>query len=106
MTDEIFPAGVDNVLSDLGFDDAEELSTKTVLAIKLNDVMDARGLNQSQAAMIVGMTQPKISQIRNYRLQNISLERLMHALVALDQDVEIVVRPAKRKHRGAIRVAA
>jgi hypothetical protein len=28
------------------------------------------------------MPQPKISAIRNYKLQGISLERLMHALTA------------------------
>jgi hypothetical protein len=45
--------------------------------------------------MITGMTQPKVSQVRRYKLQNISLERLMQALVSLDQHVEIVVQPAR-----------
>ncbi|MEX0738992.1 MAG: XRE family transcriptional regulator [Pseudohongiella sp.] len=43
------------------------------------------------------MSQPKVSQVRRYKLQNISLERLMLALVALDQRVEIVVQPARKK---------
>jgi hypothetical protein len=38
--------------------------------------------------------------------QNISLERLMQALVSLDQDVEIVVRPAPRSRTAGITVAA
>jgi predicted XRE-type DNA-binding protein len=75
--------GTDNVLIDLGFDDAQELSAKAVLALKLNDLTDKRGLSQTEAARLTGMTQPKVSQIRRYKLQNISLKRLMQALAAI-----------------------
>lgn len=98
--------GADNVLVDLGFDDAEELSAKTVLAVKLNSLIEKRNLSQIEAARITGMTQPKVSQVRRYKLQNISLERLMRALVSLDQHVEIVVRPAHRAQGAGIKVAA
>ena len=98
--------GTDNVLVDLGLDDAEELTAKATLAVKFNELVDQRGLSQMQAAAIIGMTQPKVSQIRRYKLQNISLERLMQALVSLDQRVEIVVRPARRTHVAGITVAA
>ena len=66
--------GTDNILADLGFEDAEELSAKAVLAVKLNDLIEKRGLSQTEAAGITGMTQPKVSQVRRYKLQNISLE--------------------------------
>ena len=55
-------------------------------------------------AAITGMTQPKVSQVRRYKLQNISLERLLQALVALDQRVEIVVKPAQRSRQPGITV--
>ena len=97
--------GTDNVLSDLGFDDAEELTAKASLALKVNRIIEARGATQAEAARVLGMPQSKISQIKNYKLQNISLERLMHALVALDQRVEIVITPARRRE-PAISVAA
>ena len=100
------PQGTDNVLLDLGFDDAEELSAKAVLAFKLNELIRQRGLSQTEAAAITGMTQPKVSQVRRYKLQNISLERLMQALVSLDQRVEIVVQPARRSRAAGISVAA
>jgi predicted XRE-type DNA-binding protein len=106
MTRKNYPQGTDNVLTSLGFDNAEELSAKAVLAIKLNELVDKRGLSQTEAADITGMTQPKISQLRRYKLQNISLERLMQALVSLDQHVEIVVRPARRAQGAGISVAA
>lgn len=100
------PPGTDNVLRDLGFADAEELSAKAALALKLNELIDHRGLSQTETAAITGMTQPKVSQVRRYKLQNISLERLMQALVSLDQRVEIVVQPARRAHSACITVAA
>jgi len=97
---------VDNALVDLGFEDAEDLSAKALLAVKLNELIEERELSQAEAAKITGMTQPKISQVRRYKLQNISLERLMQALVSLDQEVEIVVRRARRSHGAGITVAA
>jgi predicted XRE-type DNA-binding protein len=98
--------GTDDVLANLGFDDAEELSVKAILAVKLNELIKGRGLSQTEAAAITGMTQPKVSQVRCYKLQNISLERLMHALVSLDQHVEIIVKPAGHVHAAGITVVA
>ncbi len=98
--------GIDNVLVDLGFEDAEELTAKATLAVKFNELLDKRRLSQTEAAAITGMTQPKVSQVRRYKLRNISLERLMQALVSLDQRVEIVVRPARRTDPAGITVAA
>ena len=98
--------GADNVLVDLGFEDAEELTAKANLAVKFNELVEGRGLSQMEAAAITGMTQPKVSQVRRYKLQNISLERLMQALVSLDQHIEIVVRPARRAGPAGITVAA
>jgi len=97
---------IDNILIDLGFDDAEELSAKAVLAVKLNELIQSRGLTQTEAATITGMTQPKISQVGRYKLQNISLERLMQALVSFNQQVEITVKPARRERTAGITVAA
>jgi predicted XRE-type DNA-binding protein len=98
--------GTENVLADLGFPDAEELTAKTVLAKKINDILEARGITQFAAAELLAMPQPKISAIRNYKLRGISLERLMQALTALGQHVEIVVTPSNRKAPARIDVAA
>ncbi|WP_175822766.1 helix-turn-helix transcriptional regulator [Burkholderia sp. BCC0419] len=104
MNRKAHPRGTDNVLADLHFDDAEGLTAKAALALKLNDLIDKRGLSQIETAAITGMTQPKVSQIRRYKLQNISLMRLMEALVSLDQHVEIVVQPARRTRLAGITV--
>jgi predicted XRE-type DNA-binding protein len=99
-------SGTSNVLVDLGFVDAGELSAKTMLAMKVNALLDARGLSQSKAAQILGMPQPKISAIRNYKLQGISLARLMLALTVLGQHIRITVTPSKARTRARIDVAA
>lgn len=80
-------------------------SAKGTLASKLNELLDASGLSQSAAAQLLGMPQPKVSAIRNYKLRGISLERLMQALLALNQQVEIIVKPGRKAGSGSIRVA-
>lgn len=98
--------GTDNVLADLELPDAEELTAKTILAKLINDIVLRRGLTQVEVAVLLGMPQPKISAIRNYKLRGISLERLMQALTALGQRIEIVVSPASRAAPARIKVAA
>lgn len=96
--------GSGNVFADLGFPDAEERQTKLRLAYALNEVMDAQHLTQVAAAVRVGLSQPKVSALRNYKLEGFSVERLMTLLNALDQDVEIVIRKMPRS-RAAARIS-
>lgn len=55
--------------------------------------------------MLLGMPHPKVSTIRNYKLREISLERLMQAVLALNPQVEIIVKPCRIGGSGSIRVA-
>lgn len=98
--------GSDNVLLDIGLPDAEELTAKVILAKKINGILEQRDLTQAAAAELLGIPQPKISAIRHYKVRGISLERLMQALTALGQNVEIVVTPSKKKSAARIAVAA
>ena len=92
--------GTTNVFADLGFPDAAERQTKTRLAFAINELLKSRRLKQREAAELLGIPQPKVSAIKNYRLDNISVERLMEFLTALDQDVEIRIRPRATKSKG------
>jgi predicted XRE-type DNA-binding protein len=96
--------GSGNVFADLGFADAEERQTKLRLAYALNTIMDTQRLTQAAAAARLGLNQPKVSALRNYKLEGFSVERLMTLLNALDQDVEIVIR-AKPRSRAAARIS-
>ena len=98
--------GTDDVLADLGLPDAEELATKAILAKKINDILDSRGLTQADAARILRMSQPKVSALRNYKLRGISLQRLLQTLTALGQHVEIVISPSDETSAARIDVAA
>jgi len=96
--------GTSNVFEDLGYPDAAERQAKLRLAHALNQVLDRRGLTQAATAKVLGLTQPKVSALCNYKLAGFSVERLMTLLTILDQDVEIVVRH-KPRSRGAARIS-
>jgi predicted XRE-type DNA-binding protein len=87
------------VFADLGFPNAAERQAKLRLASVLNQVLEGRKLSQGDAAKVLGVTQPKVSALRHYKLAGFSVERLMNLLTALDQDVEIVIwrKPRSRK---------
>jgi predicted XRE-type DNA-binding protein len=89
------------VFADLGFPDAAEREAKLRLAYALNQVLDGRTLSQAEAAKVLGVTQPKVSALRHYKLAGFSVERLMNLLTALDQDVEIVIRRKPRSRKVA-----
>jgi predicted XRE-type DNA-binding protein len=93
--------GTGNVFADLGFSDAAERHAKLRLAYALNQVLEARKLSQADAAKVLGVTQPKVSALRHYKLAGFSVERLMNLLTALDQDVEIVIRRKPRSRKAA-----
>ncbi len=81
--------------------DAAERQAKLRLAYALNQVLEQRKLTQAEAAKVLGVTQPKVSALRRYKLAGFSVERLMTLLTALDQDVEIVIRHKPRSRRAA-----
>ena len=104
---ETVTRGTRNVFADLGFPDAAERQAKLRLAYALNQVLEGRKLSQADAAKALGVTQPKVSALRNYKLSGFSVERLMNLLTALDQDVEIVIRRKPRSRKtGRISVVA
>jgi predicted XRE-type DNA-binding protein len=99
--------GTGNVFADLGFPDDVERQAKLRLAYALNQVLEARKLSQADAAKMLGVTQPKVSALRHYKLAGFSVERLMNLLTALDHDVEIVIRQKPRSRKaGRISVIA
>jgi predicted XRE-type DNA-binding protein len=98
MSERITP-GTANVFADLGYVDAGERQTKTRLALEINNIVKDRRLRQADAGEILGIPQPKVSALANYRLDGFSVERLMGFLTALNQDVEIIIRP-RRDHRA------
>jgi predicted XRE-type DNA-binding protein len=93
-----------NVFADLGLPDAEENKTKLVLALRLNERIKALGLKQVEVAKHLGIAQPNVSALTNYRLDNFSSEKLMEFFNSLGYDVDVLIRPAMPKRRGAMQV--
>ena len=87
--------GSGNAFADLGLPDAERLKIKAGLAIEIRRAMRKLGLTQKEAAMRMGITQPKVSDMMRGDFSNLSERKLMDCLTRLGYDVEINVRPAK-----------
>lgn len=87
--------GSSNVYADLGLADAEKLKIKTGLVIEIRKAIKNRGLTQQAAADLMGITQPKVSDMMRGDFSNLSERKLMDCLTRLGYDIEIKVRSAK-----------
>ena len=91
-----YETGSRNVFKDLGMQNADEHLIKAELVFKIDAILKQRRLTQAEAAGLLGIKQPDVSKMLRGDFRPFSIERLLRFLVALDQDVEIVVKP----HRG------
>jgi predicted XRE-type DNA-binding protein len=82
--------------------DAEDSRLKAQLVHKIGALLKERGLKQVEAARLFGVKQPDVSKLLHGDFRQFSVERLLRFLVALGQDVEIVVKP----HPGAAKAAS
>lgn len=102
MSKKAHEIGSRNVFKDLEIPHAEEHLVKAKLVFKIDAIMKQRRLKQAEAADVFGVKQPDVSKMLRGEFRQFSVERLLRFLVALDQDVEIVVKP----HRGRNDAAA
>ncbi len=96
MNKKGYETGSRNVFQDIGVPNAEEHLVKAQLVFKIDTILKRRGMKQADAAESLGVRQPDISKMLRGEFRQFSVERLLRFLVALNQDVEIVVKP----HRG------
>jgi len=99
--DTAFEVGGDNIFADIGIDNADEELTKAELAWEIDHIIKKRKLTQTKAAKIMGINQPKVSALLHRKLSGFSVERLMHFLNQLGQDIDIVVKPKPRNRKNA-----
>ena len=96
-----------NIFEDLKLPNAEELNAKAQIAYRICGLLEERKLTQQAAADLLGTDQPRVSALLHGRLEGFSSDRLFRFLNALDQDIEIVIRRAKKSsHPPGIRVLA
>ncbi len=97
--------GSGNIFVDLGIPNPEEALIKAELASQIDDIMQAENITQKKAAEILGIDQPKISDIINGKLRHYSIDRLMRFLRRLGKDIEIhVVSKVKKRRPASIKV--
>lgn len=97
MNSDKFHIGSGNVFKDLGYRNPEERLAKSELARKINLILQQKKLTQTEAAKILGITQPKVSLLNKGVVSGFSLGKLITLLGKLDQDIEIVIH--ERKHK-------
>jgi predicted XRE-type DNA-binding protein len=106
MSKKGYETGSRNVFKDIGVPNAEEHMVKAQLVFKIDTIMKERRLKQVEAAKVFGVCQPDVSMMLRGEFRQFSVERLLRFLVALDQDVEIVVKPHRgRKNAPALHVS-
>ncbi len=88
--------GSGNVYADLGLPDPDRMLVKAELAGTIARIIADRGLNQAAASEILGLTQPKLSNLLRGQFRGLSERRLMDCLTRLGRDVQIVVRATPR----------
>lgn len=76
--------GSGNVFADLGLPDPEERQTKLSLVMEVNAIIKARRLKQAEVGTLLGLPQPEVLQLVNYRLDGFSVEQLVGFLTRLD----------------------
>ena len=86
-----------NVFRDLGFptEEATNLELRSDLMIRLSKLIDARGLTQAQAAMLFGVTQPRVSDLVRGKIDRFSIDTLIAMLGHAGLGVQIVVGRSK-----------
>jgi len=100
--EETVDAGSSDVIVDLGFPDADERRLRVQLAMRLNELVAARGLTQASAAKLFGIPQLHVSELKHYKLNRFSSERLLRFVTLLDRDVEIIIRPKAEGHASGV----
>ena len=92
--------GSTNVYADLGMVDADEMLVKAQLATKIGEILSRRNLVQQQAAKLLNISQPKLSNLLRGNFRGISEVKMLECLTLLGSDVSIVVK-SRRAPRTA-----
>jgi len=87
-----------NVFRDLGFstDEAEHLKVRADLMIRLTRLIETKGLTQARAARLLGVSQPRISDLVRGKIARFSVDSLIEMLDHAGARVSVVVRRRRR----------
>ncbi len=88
-----FIEGSDNVFLDLGFEEVEavNLMLRSKLMMRIEQIIQEQGLTQVEAAKILGVGQPRVSDLFNGKLERFTVDMLLRWLAKLGKRVTIQV---------------
>lgn len=87
-----------NVYRDLGFspEETENLRARSDLMIELTKIIKARRLTQAAAAKLLGVTQPRISDLMRGRIDRFSIDSLVEMLGHAGLRVGFTLKPRRK----------
>jgi predicted XRE-type DNA-binding protein len=88
----------------LGLPNADEELLKAKLVSKIADVIDKRQMTQAQAGQVMGLPQPKVSELCNGRTETYSVERLYRFLTRLGVRISVVLQEQPGWSSGKVEV--
>jgi len=88
-----------NVFRDLGFsrEESEHLLVRADLLIQVQKAIASRRLKQAEAAEVLRVTQPRVSDLLRGRIDLFSTDALIDMLARLGVRVRLVVKPGRSK---------
>ncbi len=84
-----------NLFRALDLPNAEERHTKTKLALRFSEVIEDSGLSVTALSNHTGLSVAEINDIVRGKTGSFTIDRLLKALTALNQNVEIRVSPSR-----------
>jgi len=83
-----------NVFADLGFDEfeSENLRIRAMLMAAINKYINDYKLSQADAAILFGEKQPRISEIKQGKIELFTVDKLINLLACIDYKVDITVK--------------
>ena len=105
-SDTAVGCGSSNVFADLDLPDADTHLLKAGIVTRIDRIVRQRDLTQTQAARLLGLSQPDVSRLLRGNFREYSLERLLRLLTTLGPDIDIVVHRPRSAHGGRLRLAS
>lgn len=82
-----------NIFDDLGFEPAEaaNLKIRAALMRAVEEELSKKNMTQFQAAKLLGVSQPRISDLRRGKLHLFTIDILVNMLAKLGKPVSLVI---------------
>ena len=97
-SEDITP-GSGNVFADIGTPDPEAHAFKAGLVSLMRELIDERGLKKKDVAELWHVDPADVSHVLRGRFRGFSIDRLFRFMMALNQDVEVKVKPRAMSSR-------